>query len=214
MEGKVFLEHRLGEILDSLGISFVRQYSSGTSLSSLGAYLTIIRLKDEATYWHCVRVALCGIKVAEAFGLDFKALFYAGLLHDVGKAAVCQDLLKKNNFTKADYEKMKPHVIHGYYLLRGVFNFSAEIILRHHRYYSDGYPKSLPHSRVRYSKETKKLIDRYARILAIIDFYDAATTGDNERSKEKKVKASLIRKFPNEAKIINLYYEKGIFIEI
>ena len=145
MEGKVFLEHRLGEILDSLGISFVRQSSSGTSFSSLGAYLTIIKLKDEATYWHCVRVALCGVKVAEALNLDFKALFYAGLMH-------------------AD--------IHGYYLLKGVYDFSAEIILRHRRYYSDGCPQNLPHSRVRYSEEAKKLIDRYARILAIIDFYE------------------------------------------
>ncbi|MDO8559074.1 MAG: HD domain-containing protein [bacterium] len=214
MEERVFLEQRLGGIFDSLGISLVRQSSSGTSLSPLGAYLTIIRLKDEATYWHCVRVALCGVKVAEALNLDFKPLFYAGLLHDIGKAAVDQDLLTKKHFTAADYEKMKPHVLHGYYLLRGVYNFSAEIILRHHRYYSDGYPKILPRSRVRYSKETKELIDHFAKVLAIIDFYDAATTRDNERSKEKEVKALLIQKFPNESEIINLCYEKGIFIEI
>ncbi len=145
MEERVFLEQKLREILDSLGISLVRQSSSGISLSPLGAYLTIIRLKDEATYWHCVRVALRGADVAKILNIDSRALFYAGLMH-------------------AD--------IHGYYLLKGLYNFSAEIVLRHHGYYSDGYPKSLPRSRVRYSKATNELIDRYAKVLAIIHFDD------------------------------------------
>lgn len=205
MQKAIFLECGLKEAFASLGISETQQ-------SSLSTYLNLLKLKDEATYCHCLRVALYGTKVAEALELNPKALFYAGLLHDVGKVAVDKGLLAKNkNFSEVDYEKIKKHVIHGYYLLRGVHNFSAEIILRHHRYDSGGYPENLPRSKVNYSKATKELIEYYAKILAVIDFYDAAATRKNEKFKEKNVRTLLIQRFPTSEKIIDACYKRGIF---
>ena len=204
MEEAVLLEQKLKEDFIRLGISLVQQ-------SSLEIYLNLIKLKDEATYHHCLRVALYGTKVAELLHLDPKALFYAGLLHDVGKALISRELLSEaGDFSDADYEKMKKHSLYGYYLLRGVHDFSAEVILRHHRHANGGYPKRLPKPRVCYQKATKELIDYYAKILAVIDFYDAARTRKNKKFKDGDVRTLLNKRLPEEVEMI---YEKGIFTE-
>lgn len=205
MEETLLLEQRLNKAFDHLKISL-------TQKSSLETYLNLIKLKDKTTYCHCVRVALCGIKAAGLLHLDPKALFYSGLLHDIGKALVDKELLSKaGDFSEQDYRKMKRHSLYGYYLLRGVHDFSAEIILRHHRYISEGYPKRLPRSKISYSETDKKLIEHYAKVLAIIDFYDAASTRKNKKFREKSVRKLLVRHFPAEIEMINICYDKLIF---
>ncbi len=149
---------------------------------SLKTYLTIIRNRDEATYKHCLRVGLLSRDIADYYGLDAKALLYAGLMHDVGKVLVDGDTLrKKENFTAEDYEKVKSHALVGHALLAGIHEFTAAIIVRHHRYQPNPYPAELPKPKAKFSPATMQLIDMYARLLSVADFYDAAISRDNSK---------------------------------
>lgn len=207
MREKLLLERKLNEAFVLLNISPVQRLS-------LKTYLNLIELKDEATYCHCIRVALYGVRIAELLDLDQKAIFYSGLLHDVGKVLIDKELLTKiGNFSEADYREMKKHSLYGYYLLKGAHDFSAEVILRHHRSASGGYPKRFPRPKIAFSPETKAAIDCYAQILAIIDFYDAAITRKNGKFNGKSARALLNRHFPEEIAMIDLCYKEGIFGE-
>ncbi|MBI4095357.1 MAG: HD domain-containing protein [DPANN group archaeon] len=169
------LENKLQQAFDALGIKPDQR-------ESLQTYLAIIRKRDEATYNHCLRVGLLSRDAADYYGLDAKALLYAGLLHDLGKAAVDGDVLRKRQgFGEGDLEKIKAHPTIGHDLLAGIHDFTAAIIVRHHRYQAKPYPDNLPQPKAKFSEGTIAQIEMYARLLSVVDFYDATTTRDNER---------------------------------
>ena len=185
---------------------------------SLELLLELIKQKDQPTYEHSVRVGLLGAKAAEFLNLDPKALLYAGLLHDLGKIVIDDKILKKQGkFTDQDMKKIKKHSSYGYHLLKGIHDFSAQILLLHHRFGKKPYPKKLPESDIPYSQETKEKILQYAKILAIIDFYDAVTTRpDKEFGSDKKVdpvevRQRLTKHFQDEKELIDKLYKSGIF---
>ena len=163
------VDERLGEAYRLLNIPEDKQ-------KLLGCFTGIIKAKDEATYYHCVRCGLYGAAAAERMLIDPKALFYSGLLHDVGKIMVDPEILKiTEGFGKEEFQKIKAHSLAGYHILKGVFEFAAEVIVRHHVYAAreeSAYPKKTPKSRKPWSKSTQALINYYARLLSIIDFYD------------------------------------------
>lgn len=169
------LENKLQQAFDALDIKPDQR-------ESLQTYLAIIKKRDEATYQHCLRVGLLARDAADYYGLDAKALLYAGLLHDLGKAAVDGDVLRKRQgFTEKDFEKVKSHPMAGHDLLAGIHEFTAAIIVRHHRYQAKPYPEILPQPKAKFSEETMNQIEMYARLLSVVDFYDAAITRDNEK---------------------------------
>lgn len=187
---------------------------------TLKQYLTLIKQKDTATHQHCLRVALLGVKVAKFLNLNPKPLFYGGLLHDLGKIKVSAKLLKKKEkFTAKDMDKMMTHPLRAYSILESFQNFSAEIAVRHHRFNESPYPKKLPYSKIPYSPKTKKLINQYAKILSLIDFYDAAKNRKNlkyvdkpQRLKPNVVYKLLIKFHRNEKTLINQLYQANIFL--
>jgi putative nucleotidyltransferase with HDIG domain len=204
------LEENLEKAYVQLGISQKHQ-------GSINTYLTLLKLKDQDTYEHSIRVGLLGIKVAEHSSLDQKALFYAGTLHDIGKILISPEVLKKTKkFNKKDMKEMKKHAEYGYKLLTGVHEFSAQIALRHHKYQQEKYPKKLQRSKSEFSKDTKTDINFYARILSVIDFYDAITTRDDHKFGKKKlnteeIKKLLIKNHPDQGLLINKLYADKIF---
>jgi HD-GYP domain-containing protein (c-di-GMP phosphodiesterase class II) len=52
---------------------------------SVESFLKVIELKDKATYLHSLRTGLLATVIAESLDKNPKPMFYAGLLHDVGK---------------------------------------------------------------------------------------------------------------------------------
>ena len=204
------LESNLEKAYVQLGISQKHQ-------GSINTYLTLLKLKDRDTYEHSIRVGLLGIKFAKHSSLDQKALFYAGTLHDIGKILINPEVLKKiGKYNKKDMEEMKKHAEYGYKLLTGVHEFSAQIALRHHKYQQEKYPKKLKKSETKLSKGTKSEIDFYARILSVIDFYDAITTRDDHKFGKKKlnleeIKKLLIKNHPDQELLINKLYTGKIF---
>ena len=141
---------------------------------SARSFLAILKQKSEFTYHHSLRVGLLARRIARFMHLDEKALFFAGIFHDLGKSQVPLSTLHKTvGWSNEDARIMESHVMDSYRLLRDKFDFSAGIILWHHRFQKNCYPVELPPDLHEYSQGTKVLIEEYGRVLAIADVYDA-----------------------------------------
>ncbi|MBM3199475.1 HD domain-containing protein [Candidatus Woesearchaeota archaeon] len=203
------LEKQLEEMYDRLGVSEKNQ-------GSINTYLSMLRLKDQATYEHSIRVGLLGVGVAEYADLDKKAMFFAGTLHDIGKIMIRPEVLKKSGkYTKKDIREMQQHPKYGYRLLSGVHDFSAEVALRHHKYQSMSYPKKNYKPKVHFSKDTMINLDLHAKMLAIVDFYDAINTRDNQKFGKKlskeEAKRVLTKTYSEHKDLIEELYLNQVF---
>src|SRR3989338_4018812 len=133
--------------------------------ASIRGLLAALKQKSEFTYAHSLRVGLLARKIGRFMHLDEKALFFAGIFHDLGKSLTpLTTLHKKSGWTSEDTKIMESHVTDSYRLLRDKFDFSAEIVLWHHRFQKNIYPTELPPSLHRYSEGTKVLIQEYGRV--------------------------------------------------
>lgn len=205
----ISIEARLQDAFDGLQIgSSFRGHICG--------FLNPLAIKDRATYEHCIRVGLLARSIGDFIHMDEKALFYAGVLHDVGKAQTdLRTLQKTEGWTDADAKEIKRHVMDGYRLIRQVFDFSAEIILWHHRFQWAGYPKKLPHPLHKYSLGTKAMIALYGRILAIADCYDALHRvndkfGTVQALTGEDIKEKMFQFNPDQRVLLNELYEANI----
>ena len=175
-------------------------------------YLSLMELKDSATAEHMKRVGLKTAEVFKFFNLGEKTGLYVGLMHDIGKIVIDPELLaKKGNFTIEDHNKIKAHVIAGYKMLAGRNDFTADVIVRHHSFSPDPYPENIPEFRKEYSVETKATINQMARLLSLVDFYDALTTRNNEAYKGNK-KEVLLKHNKDAADSIEKLCAANIFV--
>ncbi len=201
------LPDRINQIFEDLGISAEQR-------EGINAFLCPIKVKDSATYDHSLRVGLLSREIGRFVHFDQWALFYAGILHDVGKALTRVETLRQTDtWTPEDAEEIKAHVTDGHRLLRGYFDFSAEIILWHHRFQRGGYPEKLPEPLHGYSEGTMTMIPFYGRMLALADVYDAlhrinAKFGPltGEMIKEKMFLFN-----PDQEVLLGNLYDEGIF---
>lgn len=129
---------------------------------------------------HSYRVGLLANEIGYSLNrsggycFDQRALFFAGLLHDVGKALVPMcTLCATERWTEEDRKAMEPHVTDGFRMLRDRFDFTAHVIARHHKTLSGGYPAELPAPTQPFSEQTVTKIDVHARVLTVADVYDA-----------------------------------------
>jgi putative nucleotidyltransferase with HDIG domain len=140
------------------------------------ALISLCRLKmaDEYTYMHSVSVCALMVSLGRQLGLDeatCRDAGMAGLLHDLGKAAIPQDILNKpGKLTDDEFTVVKSHPVKGYetLLASGVENERVLDVCRHHHEKMDGsgYPDKL-------NAENISLI---ARMSAVCDVYDAITS--------------------------------------
>ena len=205
------LEQELESRFEELGIKSEHR-------ESVLDYLAVLKRRDVESYNHCLRVAVLGTRIARHMHLDEKVLLFSGVLHDIGKSLLEPELLRKTEgFNERDMREMKKHPLYSYYLLRGIHEFSAEVILRHHEWQENSYPKKLPSSRINFSKNSKLMIDFYARILSLADFYDAITSrvndkfGEKRKLSEEEAKAIMLMKNSDQRLLIEDLYLAGIF---
>jgi putative nucleotidyltransferase with HDIG domain len=169
-------------------------------------------------YEHSVRVALLARRIGSFMHLDEKALFFAGLFHDLGKQEIDIDLLGKTGpWTEGDKQRIQEHVMVGYNILKGKFDFSAEIILFHHRFQTNGYPQELPPFLHDYSEGTKVVIKEYARLLALADVYDAlhrenSQFGEKRRLSDVEIEEQMVEHNPDRRELVEDLYRAEIFI--
>jgi len=141
--------------------------------------------KDQVTHGHIRRVQRHTIAVARALGvsdpLELRALEAASLLHDVGKLAVPDYVLNKPGaLTHSEFERMKQHASKGAEILEAVdFPYAVVPIVRHHheQWNGQGYPDGLAGEQIPFG----------ARVLAVVDCFDAVTSDRPYRRKMSDV---------------------------
>jgi diguanylate cyclase (GGDEF)-like protein/putative nucleotidyltransferase with HDIG domain len=148
-----------------------RQRAGGFDV--LQGLVIAIDTKDRYTQRHSEDVARYAVFIADQLGLDSgerRAIETAGLLHDVGKIGIPDEVLRKpGTLTNSEYEVMKQHAKLGDMIVRDLPNI--EVIragIRHHHEGWDGggYPDGL----------SGEVIPLAARILAVADAFSAMTT--------------------------------------
>jgi len=132
-----------------------------------------VEARDPYTEGHCERLARNASDLGRYLGLDddcVVALRRGGYLHDLGKIAVPDEILKKgSDLTPEEWEIMKQHPITGEAICRPLKSLRLVLpIIRHHHEHSDGsgYPDGL--------KDPE--IPLLPRILQVVDIYDALRT--------------------------------------
>ncbi len=210
----VELEKSLDEAYEMLGIGNEQR-------DSLNLYLEVLKKRSVPTREHSVRVGLKGIEVADFTHIVCpKTLFYPGLLHDVGKALVDPETLEKTEgFHGGDMARIRRHPSYGYNLLKGIHDFSAEVLLRHHIFVGEGYPKHMPSSGIDFSNGTHALILYCARMVGLIDFYDAMMHRENDKFSpgtkrlptREEGRGIIIGANQDQEYFLNQLYEKRIF---
>ncbi len=135
---------------------------------------------------HSIKVAIFSYISAKKIKLSKKQcrnMFWAGLLHDIGKIKLNQNILyKKSKLTAEEFEYIKQHVGFGVELLRKckVPEDIYKIVGQHHEHDDgSGYPKGL--------KEDE--ISLEAKILRYADVYDALTSNRSYRKKYTRYQA-------------------------
>jgi HD-GYP domain-containing protein (c-di-GMP phosphodiesterase class II) len=140
------------------------------------ALLSLARLKtaDEYTYVHSVAVCALMVALGRQLGLsddECRDAGMAGMLHDLGKAAMPQEILNKpGKLTDAEFEIIKTHPVRGHEMLLDGAKVSKGVmdVCRHHHERVDGtgYPDKLAGDQ----------IPLLARMGAVCDVYDAVTS--------------------------------------
>jgi putative two-component system response regulator len=132
-----------------------------------------VEARDPYTVGHCERLARNAMDLGRFLGVDEEsivALGRGGYLHDLGKIAVPDEILKKgSHLTPAEWEIMKQHPTTGEKICRPLKSLRLVLpIIRHHHEHSDGsgYP-----DRLRAGE-----IPLLPRILQVVDVYDALRT--------------------------------------
>jgi putative nucleotidyltransferase with HDIG domain len=122
---------------------------------------------------HSRRVALAALRLGAALKVSpekLRALAQGAILHDIGKLEVPGDVLNiKGKLNDKQYQIVQKHVGHGYEMCKQLGFLSDELsIIRYHhkRVDGSGYPEGL----------IGEDIPALARILAVVDVYDALTS--------------------------------------
>lgn len=142
--------------------------------NAIAVDISALKTSDEYTFKHSVDVATMSMIVARKMGMDDKDVYnigVSGLLHDMGKSKIPLEILNKPaRLTTEEFEVMKQHSVFGYRILNQKKDFTAEIamaVLQHHeKMNGKGYPLGV--------KADK--ISPYAKILSVVDVYDALVT--------------------------------------
>lgn len=134
---------------------------------------------DDSTFAHSVNVAMISRLIGIWSGFDSETLdllTLAGLLHDIGKCQIPNEiLLKPEKLTKQEYEFVKMHAQFGYDLIKHQDldrRIKQAVLLHHERCDGSGYP---------FGHELHKLED-FECIISIADVYDAMTANRCYRS--------------------------------
>lgn len=153
-------------LVESIIDSVARNADAMVSLSKLRAF-------DEYTFTHSINVSVLAVAFGKHLGLAkrlLQRLGVAGLFHDAGKALIPNEILNKpGRLTDEEFAIMKAHPVKGREFLKR--QIKDEAILRgvaehHEKYNGAGYPDGL----------AGEDIAPLARILAVVDVYDALTS--------------------------------------
>ena len=172
----MFEEVRMGNSVDAGGARDLVEEISDSVMRNPSALISLARLKtvDDYTYLHSVAVCAMMVVLAMQLGLDeakTRLAGLAGLMHDLGKAAMPPAVLNKpGKLTAAEFEIIKSHPVKGHAMLLMSDNFDTDtldVCLHHHeKMDGSGYPEGLKGD----------AISLMAKMGAVCDVYDAITS--------------------------------------
>ncbi len=148
------------------------------TLETLSSLALLVDAKDHYTNGHSFRVAAYAKAMANSLefsDIDKEQLYFAGLIHDVGKVGIPEAILRKpGKLTPEEYEQIKAHPRLGGDILKGIKQFPIfeQVARSHHeRYDGTGYPDGLKGEEIPLN----------ARIVTICDTFDAMTSDRSYR---------------------------------
>lgn len=172
----MFSDVRMGKALEIGEVTSMVDEINQSLERNTNALLSLIRLKnsDEYTYLHSVAVCMLMValgKQLELNGDQLKQVGVAGLLHDIGKMAIPNDVLNKpDKLTDEEFNLVKQHPQRGWEILKSCYQVdevALDVCLHHHeRVDGRGYPEKL----------SNDALTLYARMGAVCDVYDAISS--------------------------------------
>ena len=193
----IYVVCSLGEEVEQARVKEIEFYKktrlreSAMLFETTEALANAIDAKDKYTHGHSARVAVLSRQIAREYGFpddECDHIYFAGLLHDVGKIGIRHTVLNKNaRLDDAEYEQIRQHPILGEHILSGIKHspyLGVGARYHHERYDGTGYPDGL-------SGEDIPII---ARIIAVADAYDAMTSTRSYRAalSIEQVKSELV----------------------
>ncbi len=158
--------------MDTLNNAVIEERNRNLKLfiKTIATINNTVEAKDEYTGEHSNRVALYAKMLAERLGWDEDGqikVFYAGLVHDIGKISIPDNIIQKpSKLDATEYAKVKEHPASGYKILEE-FDFmeglSDGVLYHHERYDGTGYPHQI----------SGENIPEIARIIGVADAFDA-----------------------------------------
>ena len=160
-------------------LTVVSKLFQSKTIGELFDMLFNMRIMEDAVYAHCLNVGLVSRMIGRWLKLEkhnLDVLTLAGLLHDIGKIKIPNEVLEKpGKPTDEEYEMIKKHPKFGYEMLKHQ-NIDPHIrkaaLMHHERCDGSGYPSGLE----------EDFIDEYAMIVGIADVYDAMTAARSYRA--------------------------------
>ncbi|MCR5694469.1 MAG: HD domain-containing protein [Clostridia bacterium] len=149
-----------------------------TNMNVTRSLASTIDAKDRYTSGHSQRVAEYAVEIARRLKKseeEQQMVYYSGILHDVGKIRVPEDVINKpGKLTAEEFDQIRIHPTSGYHILRDIHEdkrvcYGAKY--HHERYDGKGYPNGLKGN----------AIPEIARIIAVADAYDAMTSDRSYR---------------------------------
>lgn len=172
----MFHEMRMGKAVNQQAALQLVDDIADSVARNEGSLISLVRLKnkDDYTYMHSVAVCALMVALSKELGLseiETKRAGMAGLLHDIGKAGIPNEVLNKPGaLTDEEFTLVKEHPQRGHaILLQGqvVDELVLDVCLHHHEKVNGmGYPHKLK------SEE----ISLFAKMGAVCDVYDAITS--------------------------------------
>ncbi len=151
----------------------MEESSAASTFNVLEGLILAVDTKDRYTKRHSEDVARYAMFLAARLGLDadeMRVIQTAGLLHDVGKIGIPDQILRKpGKLTEVEFDIVKQHVALGDMIVRDLPDLDqvrAGIRHHHERWDGDGYLERL----------AGEDIPQIARILAVADTFSAMTT--------------------------------------
>ena len=183
------INKRSGEVFNNEDLELLSALASTTALAIdnarmhqavLSAYLDNIKMlsetidaKDPYTSGHSQRVSKYALMAGKSLSLSFRELQtieYAGLLHDVGKVAIDEAILRKpDKLTPKEWAMMVTHPRVGATIISDIpalKEVKEHVLYHHERYDGTGYPERLKGERIPLG----------ARLLAVADSFDTMIT--------------------------------------
>jgi putative nucleotidyltransferase with HDIG domain len=152
---------------------------AGFQVALLSALLRTLDLRDRMTARHSAAVARYSREIAAKAGMpaeDQELVHSAGLLHDIGKFVLPDDILKssRRRLGEVEWAQIHKHPVEGARIVSQIDGYApiGDLILAHHeRLDGTGYPRGL----------SADEIPELAKIIAVADTYDAMTARDSYR---------------------------------